>query len=61
LQAQDLFPNREAYLRLITALAVEYSEEWIRGRHNLDMTKLGARSKIRSSEQNTREMVTIQR
>jgi putative transposase len=27
-----IFPNREACLRLVTALAVEQSEEWITGR-----------------------------
>ena len=35
-----IFPNREACLRLITALAVEQSEEWVTGRCYLDMEKL---------------------
>ena len=32
-----IFPNREACLRLVTALAVEHSEEWVTGRRYLDM------------------------
>jgi len=32
-----IFPNREACLRLVKALAVEQSEEWVTGRRYLDM------------------------
>lgn len=32
-----IFPNREACLRLVTALAIEQSEEWLTGRRYLDM------------------------
>jgi transposase-like protein len=35
-----IFPNREACLRLVTALAVEFSEEWVAGRRYLDMREL---------------------
>jgi putative transposase len=35
-----IFPNREACLRLVTALAVEQSEEWLTGRRYLDMGEL---------------------
>lgn len=35
-----IFPNREAALRLITALCVEQSEEWETGRRYLDMGPL---------------------
>ncbi len=35
-----IFPNREACLRLVTALAVEQSEEWTTGRRYLDMREL---------------------
>jgi putative transposase len=35
-----IFPNRESCLRLVTALAVEQSEEWITGRRYLDMQEL---------------------
>ncbi|WP_408638291.1 transposase [Rubrobacter xylanophilus] len=30
-----IFPNREACLRLVTAIAVEQSEEWVTGRRHL--------------------------
>jgi putative transposase len=32
-----IFPNRAALLRLVTALAMEQSEEWVSGRRYLDM------------------------
>ncbi len=35
-----IFPNRESCLRLVAALAVEQSEEWITGRRYLDMGDL---------------------
>ncbi len=35
-----IFPNRDACLRLVTALCVEQSEEWESGRQYLDMTEL---------------------
>jgi putative transposase len=35
-----IFPNREACLRLVTALAVEQSEEWVTSRRYLDMDEL---------------------
>ena len=35
-----IFPNPEACLRLVTALCVEQSEEWLAGRIYLDMRKL---------------------
>jgi putative transposase len=35
-----IFPNREACLRMITALSVEFSEEWVTGRRYLDMREL---------------------
>ena len=37
-----IFPNPEACLRLVTALCVEQSEEWLAGRIYLDMRKLDA-------------------
>ena len=36
----QIFPNREACQRLIGALCMEWSEEWITGRRYLDMTDL---------------------
>jgi putative transposase len=35
-----IFPNREACLRLVTALAMEQSEEWVTGRRYLDVEEL---------------------
>jgi putative transposase len=35
-----IFPNRQACLRLVTALCVEHSEEWETGRRYLDMGEL---------------------
>jgi len=35
-----IFPNRESCLRLVTALVVEVSEEWVTGRRYLDMEEL---------------------
>lgn len=33
-----IFPNRESCLRLVTALCVEVSDEWVSGRRYLDMS-----------------------
>ena len=35
-----IFPNREACLRLVSALAQEHSEEWLTGKRYLDMEEL---------------------
>lgn len=35
-----IFPNREACLRLVTAMCVEQSEVWLSGRKYLDMELL---------------------
>lgn len=45
-----IFPNRDACLRLVTALAVEQSEEWITGRRYLDMEEL-------SEQRRTEELI----
>ncbi len=37
-----IFPNRASLLRLVTALALEQSEEWVTGRRYLDMTRRAA-------------------
>ena len=39
-----IFPNREACLRLVTALAVEQSDEWVSGKRYLDMEELAEHS-----------------
>src|SRR5215217_6061461 len=38
-----IFPNRGSCLRLVSALAIEQSEEWLRGRRYLDMSELAER------------------
>jgi putative transposase len=38
-----IFPNERSCLRLVTALAVEQSEEWITGRRYLDMGEIEGR------------------
>ncbi len=53
-----IFPNRESCLRLVTALAVEQSEEWITGRRYLDMGKL---EEHRHAQQQTKEVMLIER
>jgi putative transposase len=45
-----IFPNREACLRLVTALAVEQSEEWVTGRRYLDMEELREHRGVRDRE-----------
>lgn len=35
-----IFPNREACLRLVTALCAEQSDEWISGMRYLDIEEL---------------------
>jgi transposase-like protein len=53
-----IFPNREACLRLVTALAVEQSEEWVTGRRYLDMDKL---EEQRSQERRGEEVTLMKR
>jgi putative transposase len=50
-----IFPNRRACVRLVSALAVEQSEEWVTGRRYLDMEQL----KERRSEKRAREEVVL--
>ena len=53
-----IFPNKKSCLRLVTALAVEQSEEWITGRRYLDMSEL---KEQRHAEQKTEEVMFIER
>jgi putative transposase len=53
-----IFPNKKSCLRLVTALAVEQSEEWITGRRYLDMSEL---KEQRDAEQKTEEVMLIER
>lgn len=54
-----IFPNREACLRLVTALAVEQSEEWLTGRRYLDMEEL--REHRRYEERETNGVMLMER
>ncbi len=54
-----IFPNRAACLRLVTALAVEQSEEWLTGRPYLDMEELCEHRC--SEERETNGMVLMER
>ncbi len=54
-----IFPNREACLRLVSALAVEQSEEWLTGRRYLDMEEL--REYRRSAERETNGVMLMER
>ncbi len=44
-----IFPNAEACLRLVTALCVEQSEEWVSGRRYLEMGDLAPPSRERTT------------
>ena len=52
-----IFPNRGACLRLVTALAVEQSEEWLTGRRYLDMREL---AEHRREERQTKGVVPME-
>jgi putative transposase len=54
-----IFPNREACLRLVAALAAEQSEEWVTGRRYLDMREL--KEQRRQEEQGTEEVALMKR
>jgi putative transposase len=47
-----IFPNRESCLRLVSALAVEVSEEWVTGRRYLDMEELREHRRFEERETN---------
>ncbi len=54
-----IFPNRGSCLRLVTALAVEQSEEWLTGRRYLDMEEL--REHRRLQECRAEEVMLVER
>ena len=53
-----IFPNRQACLRLVTALAVEQSEEWVTGRRYLEMGEL---NEHRREKAQAEEVVLMER
>jgi len=52
-----IFPNKQACLRLVAALAVEQSEEWLTGRRYLDMEEL---RELRYRECESKEAIAIE-
>jgi putative transposase len=54
-----IFPNQEACLRLVTALAAEQSEEWLTGRRYLNMEEL--REHRRLEERDAGEAMLMER
>ena len=54
-----IFPNRGSCLRLVTALAVEQSEEWVTGRRYLDKGELGEHQ--RSEDCEAEEVMVVER
>lgn len=48
-----IFPNPAACLRLVTALCIEQSEEWLSGRVYLDMSKIETAAARSSGEEVT--------
>jgi putative transposase len=55
-----IFPNRESCVRLVTALAVEQSEEWITGRRYLDMEELREHRRLEELVVETEEAMIIE-
>jgi len=53
-----IFPNRQGCLRLVSALAVEQSEEWVTGRRYLDMSEL---EEQRHVERESEEVMLMKR
>ncbi len=56
-----IFPNREACLRLVTALAAEQSEEWVTGRRYLDMRELEEQRLREEAERGAKEVALMER
>ena len=52
-----IFPNKTSCLRLVTALAIEQSEEWITGRRYLDMSEL---EEHRCQKQHAEEVASME-
>lgn len=54
-----IFPNREACLRLITALAVEQTEEWLTGKRYLNMEELVGKREAQGVKREEEREVTL--
>ena len=55
-----IFPNRESCLRLVTALVVEVSEEWVTGRRYLDMEELREHRRLEELDVETEEAMIME-
>jgi putative transposase len=55
-----IFPNRESCLRLVSALAMEQSEEWITGRRYLDMEELSEQRRTEELIVESEEAMTME-
>ena len=55
-----IFPNPQACLRLVSALAVEQSEEWVTGRRYLDMEELREQRRSEEREKNGMMLMEIE-
>jgi putative transposase len=56
-----IFPNEESCLRLVAALAVEQSEEWLTGRRYLDMGELEECRRRREEEREAKGVMLMER
>jgi putative transposase len=56
-----IFPNQEACLRLVTALAVEQSEDWVSGRRYLDMGELAEQRQEEDEERQAEGVAFMER
>jgi transposase-like protein len=55
-----IFPNRQSCLRLVSALAVEFSEEWVTGRRYLDMEELREHRRLEELVVETEEAMIME-
>jgi putative transposase len=55
-----IFPNRDSCVRLVTALAVEQSEEWVTGRRYLDMEELGEHRCLEEFVEHSEEVMIME-
>jgi len=54
-----IFPNPESAIRLISALAIEQSEEWLTGRSYLDMNEFNSEEYINENQEEGSKIVKV--
>lgn len=54
-----IFPNPESAIRLISALAIEQSEEWTTGRMYLDMNEFNSEEYINENQEEGSKIVKV--